>query len=384
MLFLSRALQGRNSFINLNLRCMKLFSSLLVFVSISFHLLSQDVPVDPLTGRPQISIPLASVTSGTISAGVTLSHSGDAIKVGEGSGSAGMGWSVVAGGSVTREVRSLPDDYVGTGSDLRKGWLEPGIASAVQSFASTSNDDLTVCSDEVTDYTTLNGFLYTKDTEPDIFYINAPGLSASFVFDGTVDGNGAPVVRMLTMQDIKVVTSRVSGAAITKFEVYNNLGVKYTFDIGETATRQSYKRSGVSTVNDRSTYFKLYEQEAKFTSNWYLSKIEAPEGGVLRFTYDETSSAINNRWVSVINQTTNNADTLYQIADKIPTRSLTSITNNVTIDAVTISLVYTDGLISQVVTSAAGSSKRFAFTYRLRETQTIMLGNRRWCRSCMS
>jgi hypothetical protein len=192
------------------------------------------------------------MTSGTLSAAVSLSHSGDAIKVGEGSGSAGMGWSVVGGGSVTREVRSLPDDYVGTGADLRRGWLEPGIASAIQTFTSTGNDDLTICSDEVTDYNTLNGFLYTKDTEPDIFYINAPGLSATFIFDGTVDGNGVPVVRLLTAQDLKIVTSRVSGAAITKFEVYNNLGVKYTFDIKEGGARQAYKKNGVSVVNDRS------------------------------------------------------------------------------------------------------------------------------------
>ncbi|MBK7653105.1 MAG: hypothetical protein IPJ20_23530 [Flammeovirgaceae bacterium] len=61
-----------------------------------------DVPVDLLTGRPMISLPIASIGNGSISAGVSVSYDGDGYRIGDTEGSAGVNWSLIAGGQISR------------------------------------------------------------------------------------------------------------------------------------------------------------------------------------------------------------------------------------------------------------------------------------------
>ncbi|HMI77950.1 MAG TPA: hypothetical protein VK484_04115, partial [Ferruginibacter sp.] len=67
-------------------------------------------PVGFYTGTPNISIPLFDITSGSISLPVNLSHHGGGIKVEEMASWVGLGWSLNAGGVITRTVRGIPDD----------------------------------------------------------------------------------------------------------------------------------------------------------------------------------------------------------------------------------------------------------------------------------
>jgi hypothetical protein len=194
-----------------NNKIMRRYLILPLLASLCFSTLKAqvDVPVDLLTGRPQISISLWNLQMGNVSAPIAVSYNGTGIRVEESEGTAGMGWNLAAGGAISRAVRSLPDDYAGSGGDLRKGWLEPGIASSVQSFNPTANDDLSVCTDEVNDYNTLNGFGYTKDIEPDLFYVSAPGLNFKFVFDAS----GGLTVKTIPYQDVKVTVAGQAGTS---------------------------------------------------------------------------------------------------------------------------------------------------------------------------
>jgi hypothetical protein len=137
--------------------------------------------VDPLTGRAVVSIPLGEISALDLSASVVLSHHGGALRVNEGPGNAGMGWTVSMGGSISREVRGLPDDYNVAG-DSRKGWLYGNNAANAQSFVPSADDVMTTCADEVADWNFINNLGYVNDSEPDIFYFNAPGISGKFVF----------------------------------------------------------------------------------------------------------------------------------------------------------------------------------------------------------
>src|SRR5580704_13616630 len=75
------------------------------------------IQVSPLTGAVNSSIPIWNISSGDISASIALSYTaGNGMKVNDLEGSAGMDWVLSVGGSasVNREVRGLPDDFVGS------------------------------------------------------------------------------------------------------------------------------------------------------------------------------------------------------------------------------------------------------------------------------
>ncbi|MEJ0057960.1 MAG: hypothetical protein WDN75_21325 [Bacteroidota bacterium] len=132
-------------------------------------------------------------------------------------------------------MRGLPDDYVGSVSgvagDNRNGWLHGGNASLVCSFNPTANQDFSVCSDESADWSVMNGFGFTTDTEPDIFRYYAPGLSGRFIF------NRYRVKVTLPYNDVKIDTYSGPDSLINKIVITNNLGVAYTFVGGDKITR---------------------------------------------------------------------------------------------------------------------------------------------------
>lgn len=193
---------------------------------------SQNVNVDPLTGRAQVSLPLFTVKSGDLNASVSLSYfGGSGIRVNEGEGTAGMGWNVAAGGSISREVRGLPDDLVGALSgntgDNRNGWLHQNICRQPGNFVPVADQNLSVCTDELADWNALTNLVSYSDTEPDIFNFNAPGLSGQFVFDNN------KIIRTIPYQDLKIVASRQgTDSLINQIEITTNQGVKYTFQAG--------------------------------------------------------------------------------------------------------------------------------------------------------
>lgn len=67
-------------------------------------------PVSLSSGIPNIDIPLYEIAERDISLMVSLSYHGGGIKVGQIASWTGLGWSLNAGGVVTRTVMGLPDE----------------------------------------------------------------------------------------------------------------------------------------------------------------------------------------------------------------------------------------------------------------------------------
>jgi len=141
-----------------------------------------NVSVDPVTGTGNVVIPLYTVGSGQVNVPVSLVYTARGVKPKDVEGSAGMGWNVVAGGQISREVRGIPDDIMkDNGGNSMLGWMVSVMNGAIAGFHIANNG---VCSNETTDISYINTyFTYTKDTEPDIFYVNAPGLSCQIVWE---------------------------------------------------------------------------------------------------------------------------------------------------------------------------------------------------------
>lgn len=245
-----------------------------------------EIPVDMFTGTPRVGVPLWTVTERDISVPIGLLYSANGVRVNESSGPVGIGWSLSAGASVRREVRGLPDDFSGSATEQRQGWILTGNSGLVQSLGNTADLSASTCSDETTDYNAINGLNYSSDTEPDVFSYSAGDVSGQFVIDPS--GN----VHLIPYRDVQItyVGPMEGNAPITSFTIRTNTGYTYLFDRKLTAKRWTKKREGADAVRYQQRFFEQYDIDRhgaamSYTEEWKVSRITSPMGGSMTFEY---------------------------------------------------------------------------------------------------
>ena len=317
-----------------------------VFSFIIFNCTAQSV--DPLTGRAIVNLPLGSVSALDISVGVSLSHHGGALRVAEGPGNAGMGWNVNMGGSISREVRGLPDEINSGG---KVGWLS-GAATTIQNFTPSADDNLAVCTDETTDWNTINSLGYVTDPEPDIYYFQAPGISGKFIY-GT---DGLP--KLIPYQDLKIVSS------VGVFTITTNNGTVYTFGTIESISRQSVQFKSATPVNYRKSNYNYFTAPISFAATWHLSTIQSTaSGAVANFSYQILEESQSFQYVTGIEPGTNSVvDTLYYIKDIGTPMAL----NQITLNNYSINVIWANGLVDKITVneSETEETKAYDFVYK--------------------
>jgi hypothetical protein len=333
---------------------MRTFLTCLLAV-ISISLFAQSV--DPLTGRAIVGIPLGSIKAYDLGVSVTLNHSGGALRVDEGAGNAGMGWNVDVGGySIYREVRGLPDDLNGA---VNKGWLynhTPGYNdSTIQTYAPVANDDLSNCLDEPADWDFINGFGLSKDTEPDVFFFSAPGISGSFVFGSDL------LPKLIPYQDIAITFA--SG----NFTIKTNTGLTYTFDKKRTTTRAANEYNNFDPKYFQTFYNQYHLSGQTFTSTWDLSTIQSSATNEqITYTYAVETGKMSPTYVKTVNQSTSaftgDPVTQYTISDEVSYSRLT----NISLKSYDIDFTWANGLIRNIVIgeTTSADAKTFEFIYK--------------------
>ena len=125
--------------------------------------------VNLFTGLPDISIPLYEIKVGEISVPISINYHASGVKVNDWGSWVGTGWSLSAGGSVSRRIMGLPDEQGGN-----------NYLSGNHPVRDVSTLDLKTTAD--LDYIkNINAGII--DGEPDIFSYNFPGKSGQFVFN---------------------------------------------------------------------------------------------------------------------------------------------------------------------------------------------------------
>ncbi|HEY9259244.1 hypothetical protein [Chitinophaga sp.] len=72
-----------------------------------------DFPTNLYNGVPQIDIPLWNIDMGKVKVPISLSYHASGVQVSEVPSWTGLGWTLNAGGAITRSVHGLPDDASG-------------------------------------------------------------------------------------------------------------------------------------------------------------------------------------------------------------------------------------------------------------------------------
>lgn len=310
------------------------------------------VPVDLFTGKAQVNIPIWNAALTSVQVPISMVYNGGGVKVEEVESTGGVGWTLVAGGQITRELRGIPDDYDISG-DIRKGWLTLGYTNTFTPGTEQAN------------WNTLNSFFNNKyDTEPDIFTISAPGLSGKFVFDNS------QIIRKIPYQDLKITYTKDGNNRINSFTITTNTGFKYLFNLPEQTSRQA-TQNGTTPVTHFIKDYNDFSQKATFNHSWKLTQMISPSGEVISLAYTNNNTITTTRKVQVSIPSSSPAPPanitgplthLYSMTDDLETRTLSGISYG----SFSITFGWSNNLISyiEVKENTQNQVKRFSFSYR--------------------
>lgn len=254
------------------------------------------VDVDYLTGSGYARIPLQTVTEKDITIPISLSARLTGVRVAESDGFYGQGWSLNAGGGISREVRSLPDDFV-------NGWLRGSTALTIHNF--TAGSDGNTCNEGAV-YNAFTGLGFDTDSEADIYTINLPTVGATFIFNKNKE------VKFLSDQEA-IVTPIYSVGFLASFEVIDGNGFKYI--LGQKSTSAQHVVH-LDTIN---SYFKRYVEQysdtaaTSYATAWHVSKIISPHGAEMNFNYTDEGQNVYRIDIDPIDKKVLYEDNLYMV-----------------------------------------------------------------------
>ena len=281
-------------------------------------------PVSLYTGTPQISIPLWTINlNNGLKLPISLSYHAGGIKIEEQSSDVGLGWSLIAGGAITRIIYGTADDLGynrnnGSINDRSLGRFylnDPTLTTkeripvnTVEVFDPSSNDAAYL-------KTTLNsmgferlepiyqqGGLY-RDFEPDVFYLNFMGITGKFIFkveEGVLEAKTIPY------QDLKISWTLDNNGELNSFTIVDDKGNSYYFNDIERTVQYTLNHEGYIPTSADGYSDGVFEAvdrvsdagiDDTFICNnaWYLSKIITSDGQEVDFNYanDEIGSFVN-------------------------------------------------------------------------------------------
>lgn len=239
----------------------------------------EEVPVSNYTGVPDISIPLFSTgtLSKDINLDISLKYHPSGIAADERASDVGLGWSLFAGGTISRTVRGLPDEILALDSGN-----SPGKVGLYHTSIANHNNYYYEHGDNFPDFVANEFYLANEyiwgivetnkfDTEHDLWQFNFMGFSGRFYIKKNLANNQLEVVPLDDYR-IKLInnysTATINGVQNNYipigFTVYDEKGYRYEFDIIETTINST------ATINDGVTSL---SGEKNFNSSFHLSKV---------------------------------------------------------------------------------------------------------------
>lgn len=204
------------------------------------------IPVGLFTGTPQINIPLYQTNIGKLDLPISLSYSSNGIRVDEIASSVGLGWTLNAGGVITRNVMDDADEhtYLQRPNNFPNAVTQETLDYI---FNSTNPDD-------------------TYDTQSDMYSFNFNGYSGSFYLD----------------EDRMAILTKPSPLEIFRhpdttyaFKIIDPQGVTYWFGDENSTEASMFRHLGTG----------QHGYSSSRATSWYLRKIENSFGDEILFNY---------------------------------------------------------------------------------------------------
>ena len=241
---------------------------------------------DLYTGTLHFSIPLYSYTDPDFEIPLSLDYTTSGFMPNATTGTTGMGWTLNAGGYISREVRQVPD---GSDSNL-SGSQEYALDSLTGNPFGRNPHNFDQETGTFYYYIPGGGGMDAKkvETEPDVFSFKFNGHSGKFILARILEEKSQSIQAFVygTAQPAGEyrVDAELFGMGEFRFTIVTGDGFKYHFDrmAGQDdcwITKRSWG-SGDDVPSSSGT-----------SVTWSLVSIEAPNGRKVRFTYRLFSSA---------------------------------------------------------------------------------------------
>ncbi len=225
-----------------------------------------ETPVSYYSGMPSISVPLYNIEMNDFSLPIALSYSSNGVRVGENAGWVGLGWSLSAGGVITRTIRGL-DDF-GNGGFFRAGILPPNKAG--NEYDETSN----TLADRQYLHNVLSGSI---DSDPDLFSFNFSGFTGKFMLGKKANG-----AKVLTDEQNTLLIEFLE--TLARWKITDGVGNQYYFSGSELTT--DYRYPSTSAPAPEETPLLSFTAGTPVTTAWYLDSIVTPARNTIKFVYD--------------------------------------------------------------------------------------------------
>jgi hypothetical protein len=238
-----------------------------------------EVGVGYYTGQPDINIPLYEAKGRSITLPIRLQYTASGTRVADEASWVGLGWSLAAGGAITRTVRGL-DDFKNNGGMAMGYYYAPPLPTARPVFLPVKSPE----------WVAFQNYFYKVakgeyDSDPDIYSYNFGSYSGKFIMSKKDDGN---VILQDERNNLKI---EYLGSTSGIWLITDPKGYKFSFNTAEVSTNYTYSSNGGEAANDsKLNQLYLEPSNASITSAWYLTKITAPTGELMSFEYTRGES----------------------------------------------------------------------------------------------
>jgi RHS repeat-associated protein len=264
----------------------------------SMNLISQiQANANLYTGKLSVGLPITNLQGIHLEVPVSINHSGSGVKTNDIGSWVGLGFDLSAGGSITRIMKNMPDEFNGDVSIACNGGktlvpfygylktkntpinnkdniavITGGIDFNLFSTYSEEKKKRIVAYSNWLGLNACNGeFSGTKpvalDSEPDEFFFNFGGYSGKFVFNQDGDINTIPFYNFEITKTIQVIDSKEK---IAKFQVKTPEGNTYVFGSDDMLT--GVEESQLETTSLTNLYSYIWRGDVKNTAGQLLAR----------------------------------------------------------------------------------------------------------------
>lgn len=240
-----------------------------------------EVPVSYFTGQPNISIPLNTYYFKGYPLSIYLQYDACGVLVNSLPGWTGHNWTLIAGGSITRIQKNVPDE-----------WKQQKRTKYGEFHNYFENPNRINEGDPVSDVTFSDDFK-TYDLEPDVFVFNFQGKTGKFIYGNDGQWKVISEDNIDVLFDVKDESNYISPfipnypckssvkavpKCIKGFTLRDDKGYVYIF--GGDNSCIDYGINFFSQVQDN-------QNDSFIAKTWYLTKIKDKYGNtVFRFNYE--------------------------------------------------------------------------------------------------
>ncbi|GEM_PF-3674857 len=229
-----------------------------------------NLPVNMSSGTLNNTVPLINIKVGDKEIPLSLSYNYSGLKVDAVSGSVGLGWTLIGGGVITRNIRGKADEL-----NQRMGYFRN--SDLIKDYYCELDNK---CPEGTVN---MNNFLHRLSTgdidgEPDVFFMNGPGINTRFAYNYYRE--------IVTVDNCNY---RIDNPEILNYNSNNAFTV--TDDIGDiyNFSKMEVTRSETQNILGGSANPNSVLSEMPYTSAWHLTKLtDKSTGDVVSFKYDKT------------------------------------------------------------------------------------------------